>query len=132
MSRYPLNLPIRLKEEAADLASREGVSLNQFIVWAVAEKVGGLKERIDDPRFPRVRYRTGAAGRPVPYVRGTGIRVQTLAVAHAHWRMSASEIAEGYDLELSAVEEALRFYDAHRAEIDALLEEEERLEQASA
>ncbi len=52
MARYPLNLPATLKEEAEQYAARQGVSLNQFILWAVSEKVGLLKQELDDPVPP--------------------------------------------------------------------------------
>lgn len=42
-STYPLKLPRSVKEAAAQLAKEDGVSLNQFIAAAVAEKVGSLK-----------------------------------------------------------------------------------------
>ena len=42
-STYPLKLPTSLKEAAAELAKIDGVSLNQFIASAVAEKVGTLR-----------------------------------------------------------------------------------------
>jgi hypothetical protein len=37
---YPLKLPNSIKEAAARLARRDGVSLNQWIASAVAQKVG--------------------------------------------------------------------------------------------
>ncbi len=37
---YPLKLPASLKKEAARLAKQDGVSLNQWIATAVAQKVG--------------------------------------------------------------------------------------------
>lgn len=74
MARYPLNLPAQLKEEAEKWAADQGVSLNQFIMWAVAEKVGALRQNLAE-----------------------------------------------YDLTASQVHEALAFYDAHRAEIDAAI-----------
>jgi hypothetical protein len=40
---YPLKLPNSVKEAAAELAKIDGVSLNQFIASAVAEKVGTLR-----------------------------------------------------------------------------------------
>jgi HicB family len=43
MSSYPLNLPDSLKQEAQLRAKRDGVSLNQWIATAVAEKVGSAK-----------------------------------------------------------------------------------------
>ena len=42
-SSYPLNLPVSVKEAARRLAQADGVSLNQFIAAAVAEKVGALE-----------------------------------------------------------------------------------------
>ena len=37
---YPLKLPTSVKKAAARLAKEDGVSLNQWIAAAVAEKVG--------------------------------------------------------------------------------------------
>jgi hypothetical protein len=42
-STYPLKLPRSVKAAAARLAKADGVSLNQFIAAAVAEKVGTLE-----------------------------------------------------------------------------------------
>ena len=45
MSRatYPLKLPHSVKKAAARLAKEDGVSLNQWIAVAVAEKVGVIE-----------------------------------------------------------------------------------------
>ena len=120
MTRYALNLPSALKRDAERLAKEQGVSLNQFILWSVAEKVGGLLQGLDDPNFPNVTYRRGAAGLPSPVLRGNGIRVQTIVIAAEH--MSPADIAEDHDLAKVQVAEALSFYEAHRAEIDALIQ----------
>jgi hypothetical protein len=40
---YPLKLPTSVKEAAARLAREDGVSLNQWIATAVAEKVGAVQ-----------------------------------------------------------------------------------------
>jgi hypothetical protein len=40
---YPLKLPISIKAAAARLAKQDGVSLNQWIASAVAEKVGAVE-----------------------------------------------------------------------------------------
>ena len=40
---YPLKLPMSVKNAAAELARSDGVSLNQFIAAAVAEKVGSIR-----------------------------------------------------------------------------------------
>jgi uncharacterized protein (DUF433 family) len=132
MASNALILPSKLKQEAEEWANRQGISLDQFIVWAVAEKVGRLKQAIDDPRFPLIAYRRGAEGRLEPTLRGTGLRVQTLAVAHQIWKMKAPEIAADYDLTLEQVAEALGFYQAHRGEIEASLADEQTSEPANA
>ncbi|MFO7943637.1 MAG: DUF433 domain-containing protein [Anaerolineales bacterium] len=128
MARYPLNLPKELKKEAEAWAEKQNVSLNQFIMWSVAEKVGGLWQSLDDPEFPRVTYRRGAAGVPTPVMRGTGVRVQTVVTARQHWGLSPTEIAEEYSLKENQVSEALSFYKEHQVEIDEAIEREENLE----
>lgn len=40
---YPLKLPASIKDAAARLAREDGVSLNQWIAAAVAEKVGAVE-----------------------------------------------------------------------------------------
>lgn len=127
MARYPLNLPQQLKQEAELWAKRQGVSLNQFILWATAEKVGALNQQMDDPEFPQITYRRGAAGIPNPVLRGTGIRVQAIVVAQREWGLTTAEIAEQYSLPIAQIEEALAFFVAHRAEIDTQIELEARL-----
>ena len=127
MSRYPLNLPGQLKKEAEQFASEQGVSLNQFIMWAVAEKVGALSQTLDDPQFPQITYRRGAAGIPTPVLRGTSIRAQTIVVASQNWELSIEEIASEYDLTKFQVQETLDFYQAHQDEIDAAIATEEKL-----
>lgn len=131
MARYPLNLPQQLKQEAEALAQKQGISLNQFILWATAEKVGALSQQLDDATFPHVTYRRGAAGIPTPILRGTGIRVQAVIIAHEQWGMSAADIAAEYDLSPAQIEGALAFYAAHREEIDSFIEREEKLAQAA-
>jgi len=44
---YPLKLPMSVKNAAAELAKLDGVSLNQFIAAAVAEKVGTIRTARD-------------------------------------------------------------------------------------
>lgn len=128
MPRYPLNLPLELKRKAEQWASEQGVSLNKFIMWAVAKKVGALNQGLDDPSFPLITYRRGAPGIPIPFVRGTRIRVQTLVMAKTFWESTPSEIAENYDLTEKQVQEALDFYTAHQQEIDLTIAHEQTLE----
>lgn len=40
---YPLRLPVSLKSAIAEISKEEGISINQFVVLAVAEKVSAMK-----------------------------------------------------------------------------------------
>jgi hypothetical protein len=44
---YPLKLPLSIKKAAQRLAKEDGVSLNQWIAVAVAEKVGVIETAAD-------------------------------------------------------------------------------------
>lgn len=57
-SAYPLKLPTSVKTAAAQLAKADGVSLNQFIAAAVAEKVGSMRSA--------ETFLTERAGRAMP------------------------------------------------------------------
>jgi hypothetical protein len=46
-STYPLKLPTSIKKAAQRLAQEDGVSLNQWIAVAVAEKVGVIETAAD-------------------------------------------------------------------------------------
>jgi uncharacterized protein (DUF433 family) len=131
-TRYALNLPAALKQAAEAWAARQGVSLNQFVLWAVAEKVGSLEASLDDPAHPHVTYRRGAGGLPTPVIRGTGVRVQTVETARRVWGLSAEQIASEYELSEIAVRDVLAFADAHRAEIAAAIAYEAQIEPADA
>lgn len=87
-----------------------------------------MKTNIDDPRFPAITYRRGASGIPTPVIRGTGMRVETLVVAHQRWGQSATELAEQYELPLKAIDAALAYYQAHQEEIDTLIRIEQEIE----
>ncbi|MDX9864182.1 MAG: DUF433 domain-containing protein [Anaerolineaceae bacterium] len=128
MSRYPLNLPANLKREAEEFASRQGVSLNQFIMWSVSEKVSALRQELDDPNFPGITYRRGASGWVTPVIRGTGIRVQTIIV-DTQTGLDPEQIAAEYELDTHKVSEAIAFYNAHQTEIDANILAEQKTEE---
>jgi hypothetical protein len=44
---YPLKLPVSIKKAAQRLAKEDGVSLNQWIAAAVAQKVGVVETAAD-------------------------------------------------------------------------------------
>jgi hypothetical protein len=43
MSQYPLRLPKDLHEEVKAIANEQGVSINQFLLYAISSKVGEVK-----------------------------------------------------------------------------------------
>lgn len=81
IAQYSFNLPSQLKQEAEKWAENQGVSLDEFILWTVAEKVGALNQQLNEQTFPNITYRRGASGQLLPIVRGTNLRVQTVVVA---------------------------------------------------
>lgn len=131
MARYSLNLPTQLKQDAEQCAANQGVSLNQFILWAVAEKVGALSQKLDDPAFPDITYCRSTSGQLFPVLRGTGLRVQILVVAAQKWGLSSKQIAAEYSLSEDQVKNALAFYAAHSLEIDTAITDEQTLEKAN-
>lgn len=76
---YALRLPRSVKLEVEKLARQEGVSLNQFVATAVAEKLAALrtesyfserKQRADFKAFDRLmRRKGGEAPRPEDRIR---------------------------------------------------------------
>lgn len=54
---YALRLPRSLKAEVENLSAQDGISMNQFIVMAVAEKVSALEvERFFEQRRSRANF----------------------------------------------------------------------------
>ncbi len=65
---YALRLPVSLKENLAQVAEKEGISINQFITLAVAEKLAVIEtarffneraDRADMDAFRRLLDRQG-------------------------------------------------------------------------
>ena len=131
MASYSINLPLQLQQEAEQQAANQGVPLDQFILWAVAEKVASLRYQLNDPNFPKITYRQGASGQPFAVIRGTGIRVQTIAVAAQQWGRSPLQLAEEYEITEAQVSDALGFYAAHQTEIDKAIATEQAIEAAN-
>lgn len=126
--RYSLNLPVDLKREAEQVARQQGISLNQLILWSLTERVTSLKTSLDDPNFPSITYKVDTENQLVPVIRSKGIRVQTIVIAFHGWKEPVAEIAKQYDLPQRIVKEALSFYSAHKAAVDALINENDALE----
>lgn len=65
-ARVSLNLPHSLKKAAEDFADKDGVSLNQYVALALAEKIGarGAAE------FFAERGKGGSAERAIAFLEG--------------------------------------------------------------
>jgi len=83
---------------------------------------------LDNPNFPNITYRKGSSGWVSPVIRGTGIRVQTIA-KHLSTGMKPEQIATEYDLDFHKIKEAQAFYNANKKEIDHAIQSEEDLEE---
>ena len=127
MTRYALNLPLDLKREAEEVAKRQGISLNQFIMWSVSEKVATMRNQLDDPRFPLITYRQGGSGIARPVIRGTALHVQAI-VQSLKLGETPQSVAKNYGVDIKQVQEAQAFYQVHREEIDDFIKDEEDLE----
>ena len=113
------------------MATLQGISFDQFILWVVTEKVATLKQRNDDRAFPDITYVRGASGELVHVLRGTRLRVQTVVVAVQKWGFSPNQIATEYDLNEAQVNDVFAFYAAHSQEIDASIAAEQIIEAAN-
>jgi uncharacterized protein (DUF433 family) len=100
-------------------------------MWSVSEKVATMRQQqLDDPKFPGITYVRGSASDyAMPVIRGTRIRVQTIAVAVEEHKETPEYLAENYPISVSQVRESLAFYHAHREEIDENIKYENDLEE---
>jgi len=128
MPRCTVNLPAALKREAEEFAVAQGDSLENFIIWSMIEKVAALRQPQDELNFPSISYRRGASGWSRPVFRGTGLHVQTAVVAVERLKEKPEEFAANHEIDVARVREALKFYHAHPAEIDANIKYEDDLE----
>lgn len=128
MTSFSLNLPNELKEQAQKCADNQGITLQTFMLLALAEKIGLLNQPKNDGNFPGITYVAGVSGVMQPVIKGTRIRVQTLVIAAQNWGLSVAEIADDYELKKEIVEEAILFYQTHKTEIENLINSEAALE----
>jgi hypothetical protein len=63
---YPLKLPVSMKVAAERLAKEDGVSLNQWIAVAIAQKIGAVETAAD---FLKSRAGTSQAADLVPFLK---------------------------------------------------------------
>jgi hypothetical protein len=61
--KYPLKIPASLKQTAIRLAKEDGVSLNQWIVSAVAQKIGAVETADAMLKRRAAGSKSGALGR---------------------------------------------------------------------
>ncbi len=116
--------------KVSDLTVEEFRALVREVVRQTLDEMRNAGELpLDDPKFPLITYVRGSVSDyPLPVIRGTRIRVQTVAVAVNKFKEKPKAFAEDYGIEITQVREALGFYDAHKKEIDENIEYEESLE----
>jgi predicted DNA-binding protein len=71
-AQYALRLPLSLRDKVEQLADQDGISINQFIATAVAEKIAALEtvsffeQRRDNADFDAFKRIMNRAGGEVP------------------------------------------------------------------
>jgi len=61
-----------------------------------------------------------------PIIRGTRVPVRSIALARNEDGLAPAEIAAEFNVDIAAVDAALAYYDAHRAEIERIIDRHER------
>ena len=129
--RYSVTLQA-LQEQILQLPLKDRWQLVQQLLGSIQQETleTGLPIT-DEQAFPQIQHRTGRSGQANASIKGTGIRVQTIVIAKTDWAWDVNKIAEEYDLSSTQISEALRFYEAHKAEINDAIAAEVALEAAA-
>jgi uncharacterized protein (DUF433 family) len=61
-----------------------------------------------------------------PTIRGTRVPVRSIALARDEDGLDPAEIAKEFNVDIVAVEAALAYYEAHRPEIERIIDRHER------
>ncbi|MDJ0662104.1 MAG: DUF433 domain-containing protein [Crocosphaera sp.] len=128
MTQYYLKLPPKLQQEAEKYAIDQGITLDNLIIWAIAEKIGSLKQNLDDNNFLDIVYSRNQEGEMIPKLRGTNIQVKTLVVAVKNWQLTPQQVADEYGITEEKVNNVMAFYEQHRQEIDTAIATDKVLE----
>ena len=118
MKQYSFNLPLKLQQEAEKYATDQGITLDHLIIWAIAEKIGSLKQNLDDRNFPDIVYSRNQGGQIIPKLRGTNIQVKTLVIAVKNWELTPQQVADEYGISEEQVNNVMKFYEQYYQEID--------------
>ncbi|MEL6552962.1 MAG: DUF433 domain-containing protein [Cyanobacteria bacterium J06621_11] len=118
-----------LQAQILQLPLQERWQLVQSVLMSIQqETTASISTANDASDFAHIAYRVGSSGEASPVIKGTRIRVQTLAIAANQWNWTPTQIAEEYELSETQVTEALNFYQAHKDEIDGAMLSEVALE----
>ena len=114
-----------LQNQVLQLSLQERWQLVQQILASIQRETASSARTLSkDSTFQHIHYRTGSSGEASPTIKGTRIRVQTIAISARQWNWEPEKIAEEYDLSEAQVTEALRFYELHSTEIEAAISAE--------
>ncbi len=128
MTQYSLNLPPKLQQEAEKYATDQGITLDNLIIWAIAEKIGSLKQNLDDNNFPDIVYSRNQEGAMIPKLRATNIQVKTLVIAVKNWQLTPQKVAHEYGISEEQVKNIMAFYEQNHEEIDTAIATDKVLE----
>ena len=121
-----------LQEQVLQLPLKDRWQLVQQLLSSIQQETLGAGLPLNDEQaFPKIQYCTGTSGQANASIKGTGIRVQTIVIANTDWAWDVNKLAEEYGLSPAQVSEALRFYKAHKTEIDDAISSEIALEAAA-
>ncbi|MBT9316254.1 DUF433 domain-containing protein [Leptothoe spongobia] len=121
-----------LQERVLQLPLQDRWQLVQQLLGSIQQETLEIGLPLNDEQaFPQIQYWTGTSGQANASIKGTGIRVQTIVIANTEWAWDVNKIAEEYDLSPAQVAEALRFYEAHKAEINDAISSGVALEAAA-
>lgn len=117
--------PKEIQKQVLGLSLQDRWQLVQQILASIQNETGCPESlSSEDVSFQYIDYRTGSSGEVSPTIKGTRIRVQTIAISAQQWNWTPAQISDEYNLSEAQVEEALRFYDLHKAEIESAISSE--------
>jgi uncharacterized protein (DUF433 family) len=75
---------------------------------------------------PRLIVRNPRIQGGEPTIRGTRVPVRSIVLARDRYEGDLARVARAFTVDEAAVRAALAFYEAHKAEIDRIIDENER------
>ncbi len=114
---------LRLRSDEGDRLQR----LSRLLRRAVSETAAMLlTEKLREEDFPFIEFRASPIGRQ-PYVKGTSLAVWEVVLLGRRFEMQPGRVASYLEWPEAKVQSAIAYAEAHRDEVEPLVEEAERL-----